>query len=47
MHILLEVAGRGYEIQRLKNELNQLVYRLFDLTTEEIELIEEQVKGMT
>lgn len=41
----LEVNGQGPEAWRLEHEVNQLVYRLFDLRTEEIGLIEEQVKG--
>lgn len=44
---LLELAGQGAEAQRLEGEVNQLVYRLFDLTTEEIGLIESQLKGKT
>ncbi len=41
---LLDIVGQGPEAQRLEDEVNQLVYRLFDLTAEEIGLIEEQVQ---
>lgn len=44
---LLELAGQGSEAQRLEDEVNQLVYRLFDLTTEEIGLIEVKVGANT
>ncbi|MFZ2361015.1 MAG: TaqI-like C-terminal specificity domain-containing protein [Anaerolineae bacterium] len=44
---LLELAGQGPEARRLEDEVNQMVYRLFDLTAEEIELIESQLKGKT
>ncbi len=44
---LLELAGQGAEAQRLEDEVNQLVYRLFDLTADEIGLIESQLKGKT
>ncbi|MFZ2421432.1 MAG: TaqI-like C-terminal specificity domain-containing protein, partial [Anaerolineae bacterium] len=43
---LLELAGQGPEARRLEDEVNQMVYRLFDLTAEEIELIESQLVGV-
>ena len=44
---LLELAGQGAEARRLEGEVNQMVYRLFDLTPEEIDLIETQLKVNT
>jgi hypothetical protein len=44
VHRLLELAGQGPEARRLEGEVNQMVYRLFDLTTAEIGLIEEQTR---
>jgi hypothetical protein len=42
---LLDLNGQGPEARRLEGEVNQLVYRLFDLTAEEIGLIESQLVG--
>ncbi|MCP4713025.1 MAG: hypothetical protein GY869_30725, partial [Planctomycetes bacterium] len=41
---LLDLEGRGAEVAALEAELNRLVYEVYGLTAEEIELIEETLK---
>ena len=40
---LLALRGEGPEVAALEQELNERVYRLFELTNEEIALIEERL----
>jgi len=44
---LLALRGEGPEAATLEQELNERVYRLFELTNEEIALIEESLGGHT
>ena len=42
---LLDTHGQGPQVAAWERELNEIVYRLYDLTEEEIQLIEETVGG--
>ena len=41
---ILELKKEGKDTQALENEIDRLVYRLYDLTAEEIAIVEGKTK---